>query len=57
MGNFIVLFKETFYTNGINPYTCEVFMYNFASGVNFLRKKFAGAIFANRGKNEKIAKN
>ena len=37
--------KETFYTNSINDYTCEVFMYNFASGVNFFRKKIRGSYF------------
>ena len=31
-------------------------MYIFASGVNFLRKKIAGTIFADLGKNRKIAK-
>ena len=40
-GQFHRFTKETFYTNGINDYTCEVFMYNFASGVYFFSNLFS----------------
>ena len=50
--------KETFYTNSINDYTCEVFMYNFASGVNFRKKNsrelFLGIVEKKRKNREKL---
>lgn len=57
-GQFHRFTKETFYTNGINDYTCEVFMYNFASGVNFRKKNsrelFLGIVEKNTKKSRKI---
>lgn len=57
-GQFHRFTKETFYTNGINDYTCEVFMYKFASGVNFRKKNsrelFLGIVEKKRKNREKL---